>query len=184
MRCGVTFGLLGLLVLHLPAPAVQPAGQPRGKIVLEHWDAAYLQGGRAGYVRTVVEELEDRAKEQKLYRTTMTLKLKVKRFNDVIELGMDTGTTETADGKVLGTFMRQYLGKNKTLEITGTVKGKEIQLVMDSGKPLKSAPWNDEVLGLYRQLTVLKDRGAKAGDKISYAAFEPSVNLVVTTHVK
>jgi hypothetical protein len=185
----LTLGLLGLLVLWLPAPAAQPGqptgqpgGKPRVKVVAEHWDAAYLEGSRAGYVRTLVEEIED--KDEKLYRTTMTLKLKVKRFNDVIELAMDTGTTETAGGKVLGTFMRQYLGKNKSLEITGTVAGKEIRLVMDNGKPLKSAPWNDAVLGMYRQLGVLKDKNAKPGDKISYLAFEPSVNLVVTTNVK
>jgi transglutaminase-like putative cysteine protease len=176
-----------LVLLALPgsplAASAQPAsaGQPRPKIVLDKWEAAYLESGKAGYARTYVEEFEQRG--GKLYRTTLSLKLKVKRFNDVIDLGMDVGTTETAEGKILGTFMRHYLGKNKMLEIIGTVAGKELQLVAD-GKPIKSAPWSDDALGLYKQQTLLKQQNAKPGDKFDYRAFEPSVNLVVRHYVE
>src|SRR5207237_4988731 len=113
------------------------AGQTRGKVVVDHWEAAYLEGGRAGYAHTFVEELNEDGK--RLYRATEELKLKVKRFSDVIDLGMHTGTTETADGKVIGTFMRQQLGKNKELQIIGTVMGNELRLMLDNAKPLKPA---------------------------------------------
>src|SRR5262245_48796710 len=158
------------------------AGQPGGKVVLDHWEVAYLEGGRAGYAHTFVEELNQDGK--KLYRAREELKLKVKRFSDVISLGMQTGTTETADGKVISTFMRQQLGKTKDLQIIGTVTGKELRLVLDNSKPLKPAPWNDDALGLYRQQTILKDRQIKPSDKFSFLAFEPSVNLVIRHEVE
>lgn len=175
------FSTCALWTMTLPALAGQALGQPRPRVVEDHWDAAYLEGGKAGYVRTLVEELTPGGRS--VFRTTVALKLTVKRFNQVIEIGMDTGTTETAEGKVIATFMRQYLGKNKTLEILGTVAGKELRLTRD-GQPIKSAPWNDEVLGLYRQEKLLKDRNVKPGDKFSYLSFEPSVNLIITNEVE
>src|SRR5437868_11638812 len=169
MRLGL--GTWVCVLAALPAAALPAAaGQPRGKVVLDHWEAAYLEGGRAGYAHTFVEELNEDGK--KIYRSAEELKLKVKRFNDVVAMGMQTGTTETADGKVLGTFMRQQLGKNKELHIVGTVMGKELRLVLDNSKPLKPAPWNDEAIGLYRQQNILKDRNVKPGDKFDFLAFE------------
>src|SRR5262245_33240080 len=130
---------VGALLVVSGSASAQPS---RPKIVLDEWSVAHLQGSRAGYVRTYVEGFEE--KGNKLYRTTMALRLKGLRFGSIVDLGMETGTTETAEGKVVGTFMRQYLGKQKALEIIGTVMGREIQLVRDGGKPLKPAPWNDD----------------------------------------
>src|SRR5262245_464531 len=175
MRLPLSSFALVLLTVPVAVPPAM-AQQPRSKIVLEKWEAAYLQSGKAGYARTYVEEFDQAG--GKLYRTTLSLRLKVKRFNDIIDLGMDVGTTETAEGKVRGTFKRHYLGKNKMLEIIGTVAGKELQLVAD-GKPIKPAPWSDDALGLYKQQSLLKQRNVKPGDKFDYRAFEPSVNLVV-----
>src|SRR5262249_54867685 len=162
MRHGWAVGLVLVVVAGGPATA-QPPG---GKIVHEQWDVAYLhaylQGSRAGFVHNYTEEFEEKGK--KVYRSTMALRLKVLRFASVVDLGMDTGTTEPADGKVVGTFMRQYVGKKKSLEIVGTVMGDKIQLVRDGSTPLMPAPWNDDAIGQYRQDTFLKDRKVKAGD--------------------
>jgi hypothetical protein len=158
------------------------AGQPQGKLVLDLWDAAYLEGGRAGYVHTTVHELDRDG--QKLLRTTVDLHLTVKRFKDTIQLRGTAGTEETAAGKVVGTVMKQQVGQNKQLTITGVVSGKMIDLYLD-GKAgvLKPAPWDDRAIGLYRQQNLFRDRQAKPGDKFNYLSFEPSVNLVVRTDV-
>src|ERR1019366_5156889 len=87
------------------------AGGAAGKVVLDQWDAAYLGDGKAGYVHTIAKEIDRDGK--KLIHTIVELRLTVKRFNDTIQMSMDTGSTETADGKVVGVFLRQYLGKQQ-----------------------------------------------------------------------
>src|SRR5881227_3499944 len=100
---------LGLLLL---TGAVQ-AGESRGKVVLDLWDAAFLQGVRTGFVRTTVTEYE--VGGGKIFRASVELNLTLKRFKDTIQLRAITGTDETADGKVVGVFMRQQLGTSKAL---------------------------------------------------------------------
>jgi hypothetical protein len=168
-----------LFLLAGPALAAE-----KTKGVLDLWEAAYLKGGKTGYIRTYVVEFE--RDQKKVFRTTVDLNLTMKRFKDTIHLRMETGTEETADGKVTGVFMRQYLGKKQVLHLVGTVSGKELLLRMADGPALKPAPWNDKVVGLFRQQRLFKDRKVKPGDKFEFLSFEPSVNLVVTVraHVK
>src|SRR5262245_334809 len=169
---------LGLVLLAAPARA----GEPQGKLVHEHWDAAYLQGGKSGHVRTTVRETERGG--QKFYLTTVELHLTIKRFKDTVQLRMDTGAAETADGKVVSVFMRQYLGKGKTLTVRGVVKGKQLHLTEDDTKPLPPNPWNDQVVGPYRQQRLFAERRVKPGDEFSYDSYEPTVSMVVTNRVK
>jgi transglutaminase-like putative cysteine protease len=158
------------------------AGDPKGKLVLDHWDAVYLEGGKAGHVNTAVVEVDRNG--QKILRTTVDFHLTVKRNADVVQLQAQTGTDETPEGKVVGTFMRQVLGANKERIIVGLVKGKQLELLQD-GKPnvLKPAPWDDRVLGLFRQDSVLADKKVQPGDTFSFQSFEPQVNVVVRMDV-
>ncbi len=161
------------------------AGQEESKLIRDLWDSAYLKSGRACYTRTTVYEVQ--RGQQKYYVATTSLNLKVKRNNTPIELRMDTGTQETPEGKVVGVFMRQYLGKTKYLTILGQVKGKQLELKEIRGgqsRLIESAPWDDRVVGLYRQLSLFQNRKVKPGDEFSYLSFEPSINLVVKTNVK
>src|SRR5262249_53838449 len=173
---GITLTAFLLLVGQIQA------GGSQGKIVQDWWDVAYLQGGRAGYVHTVVRESEKNG--VKLYAAVVALNLTVKRNKDIINLRMDTGNTETADGKVVGVFMRQYLGQNKQLEITGVVAGKQLRLTLDHTKPLEPAPWDDKVVGLVGQQRLLAEHKVKPGDAFSYKSFEPTVNLVIKNEVE
>jgi hypothetical protein len=170
------------LVVILFSSGLVHAGQPQGKLVLDVWDAAFLEGGKAGYVHTTVHELDKDG--QKTLRTTVSLHLTLKKFKDTVELRGVTGTEETAAGKVIGTFMTQQLGQNKQLTITGIVKGNQIELLLD-GKAgqLKPAPWEEGVVGMYRQQIMFQEKKVKPGDKFSYLSFEPTVNLVLRTDV-
>ena len=159
-----------------------PAGEPaRGKLVLDLWDAAYLRNGKAGYVHTFTEEI--RQNGETLLRTTVELRLTVKRNEDVIQLKMDTGTIESLDGKVAGVFMKQYLGKNKVLELTGTVIAGKLRSTLD-GKGLPAQPWDPRVVGLFRQQMIFKEKQVKPGDQFEFLSYEPSVNAVVPTTVR
>src|SRR5438477_12488634 len=111
---------LALSCLAGAAAGQVAGGQPAPKLVLDLWDAAFLQGSRAGHVHTFVHEIDKDG--VKLLRATMELRLAVKRSGEVTQLGMDNGTYETPDGKVVGTFLKHFLGKAKTLQIDGIVR--------------------------------------------------------------
>src|SRR5437868_6889433 len=93
-----TAALLGLILL---AASSAPAGEPKSKLLVDLWDAAHLQGGRAGFVHTTVHELDRDG--QKTRRITIELFLNLKRNSDVIPLRVTTATEETAAGKVVAT---------------------------------------------------------------------------------
>src|SRR5262245_59832913 len=108
------------------------AGEP--KLTAEVWDVAYVQGARSGYVHTYIHELNKDG--IKLLRATMELRLTVLRSGEVIRLGMDTGTYELEGGKVVGTFLKHFLGTAKTLEIIGFVEGDMLKLTRDNSVAL------------------------------------------------
>ncbi len=84
-RCS-TFALLFALFVSAGARAADKA---QSKVVLDLWDAAYLQGARAGHVHTIVQEFERNG--AKLLRATAELRLTVKRSGEIVPLGMDAG---------------------------------------------------------------------------------------------
>ncbi len=174
--------LSSLVAFALLAPPLAAGEKLVGKVVLEQWDAAYLQGGRAGSIHTFAEEFERDG--QKLTRTTTELRLKIKRFSDTVELGMDSGDYETAEGKVVATFMRQYLAHGKQLQIVGVVVGDQLRLTRDSTTLLPPARWNDAVVGAFKQQTLLKDRKIKPGDQFNYLSFEPTANFVLNNRLE
>lgn len=170
------WALAGLALLPILAPAA--ADEPRGKLVKETWDAAYLEGAKVGFFRTTVHESERDG--QKVLRTAVELNLSIRRNNATVALRMLTGTEETPDGKVTGVFMRQFHDKGQQLVLTGTVTGDQLHVRVDNGRIDKKVYWNDEVVGLYRQEKLYRERQAKPGDKITYLSYEPTINAVVT----
>jgi hypothetical protein len=154
------------------------AGGPAPPPVFERWDAAYVGGVRAGYVRTSVTP-----KAGQLVGL-VELRLKIKRMSEVLQVGMDTGTFETPDGVVTGVFRKILLGQTQQTEIQGKVEGNRLILTENKTKPLEPAPWNDLVVGLGRQQRLFQEQKLKPGDQFSYLSFEPSINLVVTMRVE
>ena len=75
----VTMALCLILVGISFSPAEQ---QAQNKVVLDLWDAAFLRNGKAGYVHTFTEEVKQN--NQTLLRTTVELRLTVKRNEEVI----------------------------------------------------------------------------------------------------
>jgi transglutaminase-like putative cysteine protease len=158
------------------------AAEPRDAAVQHIWEAAYLRQTRAGYVHTTVNEFTRQG--QKIVKATVDLSLTVKRFNDTVNLRMETGTEEAADGKVLAVSMRQFLGKDQQLIMRGTVEGEQLHVKVDGGRRLdKRIRWTDEVVGLYRQRRLFREHQVKPGDRFRYSSYEPTVTAVVVTRV-
>jgi hypothetical protein len=158
-----------------------PSAVAQGKVVLDTWDIAYLGDGKAGYIHTIAKEIT--ADGKKVIHTTVELRLTLKRFNDIIEMSMDTGSVETLDGKVTGVFMKHFQAKQQMLQIDGNVVGDKVELTLNRKDKLNPAPWNNKVVGLYKQQILFAGRDLKAGDTFSYYSFEPSINLVIKSDV-
>lgn len=169
------------LMVVLCAGAIR-AAEPGGQTVRETWDAAYLQGAKAGYVHTTIRAAERDGR--KIIHATADLNLTVKRFKDTLRLRMETGTEETPDGKVLGVSMRQFVGGERQLFMRGTVEGEQLHVQVDEGRRLdKRIPWNEQVIGLCRLEQLFRDRQVGPGSRFSYPAFEPTYTTVVTNRV-
>ncbi len=166
---------LGVFVL---TTATTAAPEPAAKPVRDLWDAIYLDGNRTGYAHTLVEEVERDGK--KILRTNLTLNLTLKRMGDTVQIHSETGTEETMDGKVTAVSMKQALGKEQMLALTGAVEGKQLHVKIKGKANLDRAiPWNSEVVGLSRELDLFKEKKSKPGDSFSYLHFEPTINSVV-----
>src|SRR5438105_3682575 len=72
--------------------ATGPAGADiaQGNLVRDTWEAAYLEGAKAGYVHTTVREVERNG--EKRYRTSAEQHLTLKRGGNLLTLRMETGT--------------------------------------------------------------------------------------------
>jgi hypothetical protein len=175
-----TFGswCLGLVLLAGPVGAAEPVG----RVVHETWDAAFLDGFKAGYFHVIVREVDRGG--QKLLATTMDMDLTVRRFNDAANMRLETGDIETPGGKVLGVSMRQFLAKQQQMVLTGTVEGDQLHVKVQGQVPQdKKIRWNDKVVGLYRQEQLFRDNKVKPGDSFSYLSYEPTFNTVVNVRV-
>src|SRR5262245_49867147 len=137
----LTLGLSLVSVVVAPARAQQPAiaGIPnapananpvaKGRIIQEAWDVAYLNGKRGGYVRLVVEEVPHPSGKT-IIRASRDLMLSVRRHGNKATVQLIAGTDELPDGRVLGTFMTQMLGKQIQQQVRGVVEpeGKQLHL--------------------------------------------------------
>jgi transglutaminase-like putative cysteine protease len=172
------FWCLALLLTATPLWAQTP-----NRVVLDVWNTASFEGARAGYVHTLVRETEQDG--HKVYSTTTELKLTLQRNQGTVQLRLDTGSVETADGKVLGVAMRIFQGDQPQVTLKGTVKGGQLEVSVNGKTQLeRKIPWNDQVIGLYRQERLFQERKVKPGDQFSYLSYEPTYNVVVTNRVR
>jgi hypothetical protein len=163
------------------------AAEPPGKLVRETWDAAFLNGEKAGHIHTTVTE--KKLGEQTVLRMSRELHLTVKRFGQVAELRAETGNDETPDGKLLGVFLVQEIARGQQNRLTGKVVDGALQEVNDD----PNAPPEQRVKGqrklpkdiitLIGEESLLQKHKPKPGDKLSYTLFEPSVYDIIRVDV-
>src|SRR5258707_340296 len=160
MRMSWSWAVLALL-FAIPANAEEPKVKldSSGKIIRESWDAAFLQGQKAGYYRTTVREFTRDG--EKLLSVTQELHMTVRRDTSMAVIHAESGNEETPDGKVVGVFMRLGLAKDQTVNTVGRIDGKIMRVkIQQPGKPdiEREIPWDDNVIGLIAEGNLLKDR--------------------------
>jgi hypothetical protein len=158
--CGVV-----LLLVH---PSVR-AEDPRAKVVEDTWEAAYLEGAKMGHQHTLVELVKRDGR--KVYRTTKTMVLTLRRYDAVVTQRFVTGTEETEEGKVVAVWATQEVGRGQLTQ-TAKVEGDRLVLRTPSDPDGKVFPWKDDVLGLYRQGRLFEDKKAKPGDRYHFRDYQ------------
>src|SRR5207253_841799 len=103
-------------------PAAQPAPKKDAKEVFDYWFAAAVEGEQIGYLHWDAREIEKNGK--KLFVGTKYQKFTVARFGQLVTQFGEESTVETPDGAVVVTSMRQGIGKDQALALTGVVEGK------------------------------------------------------------
>jgi Transglutaminase-like superfamily len=169
--------LIALAFLAMAAPARAEAPP---KVVKESWDAAYLEGAKCGSFRSVTSALERDG--QKIFRTTLTMNLRLRRYNSIVPLRMETADDETAGGKVVALSMTQFAEKG-SLTQTGVVEGDELVVGVKGQPDTRRVKWDATVLGMGKQDSLFLDRKVKPGDHFSYRSFELSLLTAVTVRV-
>jgi hypothetical protein len=134
----------------------------------------------------MVEEY-DHVSGQKIYQASKELSLTVRRGQDLAHIQALSGTDEMADGRVVGVFMRQLLGKQSEQVLRGVVENNGKQLHVTAQGPQanfdKRIPWDPKIVGTLGELNLFKTRKPKPNDRFDYLIYDPIVNAIVTVRV-
>jgi hypothetical protein len=168
-----------LLLLLCPQLRAQPKPEP--KVVKDTWDAAYLEGAKIGWFRTLVTVTESDGK--KITSTTLSMELTIRRYNSVVKMRMDSETRETPDGKVVGMTLTQYLDQGKQVvwaEVTG-----EDKLIVGVGDQRRGQllPWDPKAIGPQAQERLPAERKVKPGDRYDYLNYELALRQAIKVSV-
>lgn len=174
---------IGAVTAAADEPLAAP--KPQSKVVQDVWQSASIDGTRAGYFHFTVEEMQSPG-GVKFLRASRTLSLALKRFGDTARIEAVIGNDETAEGKVLGVFMKQGLGKQFDLIVKGVVKNDHLLHVTADGKMKfdRDVPWDPTTVGAYGELRQVAVRQPQPGAEFSYVIFEPIINSLVKVKAK
>src|SRR4051794_35091538 len=109
------------LVAGTSQPGTPTTTQPAGNLIFDEYQIAYLDGQHAGFARMTVQEIM-RQDGVPVIRAMREMRLTMKRFGDTSTTHAITGTDELRDGRVLGVFIQQKLGKDHDQVVRGTVQ--------------------------------------------------------------
>ncbi len=159
----------------------EPEKPEDGKILVETYDVAYCRGCKVGYLHTLVRQYVRDGKPVLYGSKKMTLQ--VARFGQVVEQWLEEATVESPDGKIFSTSNRQGIGKNQMLSLVGKVTKDGLEVTIEGeglagGKEV--VKWPDDVLGIAKEATLLKDTRPKAGVSVEYKVYLGQLNAIIT----
>jgi hypothetical protein len=158
-----------------------PAAAP--KPTFDYWFAAAVEGERIGYLRWTATESEKNGK--KFLTGVKSQKFTVDRFGQVVSQFGEESTVETPEGEVLITSMRQGLGKDQALALSGVVDGKVLKVTGEGGAKGASneIAWPGGVTGAAREPVLMRETKLKPGESFEYLTYVGQVNRVVKVTV-
>jgi transglutaminase-like putative cysteine protease len=145
----------------------------------ERTEAVFFDGQRAGFVKTTQAPLPG----GKLVRASTVLELTLRRFGATVKLRREEATTETPDGTIQTTLMRQGQVGGKQFVLNGRVVDGSLCVRNGDSGPERLVRWPEGVLGPVRQLDQFAARKPKPGARFSFRRYESTYNTVLTVQV-
>jgi len=159
-----------------PNPA--PAEKKDAKAAFDYWFAAAVDGQLLGYCHWTASESEKDGKKflLGLKRNQFTFD----RFGDTATMFIEESSVETLDGEVLVTSMRQGIGKDQVLAMSGVVDGKTLKVNGEGNAKgaSKEIPWPAGVAGVVREPQLFREQGLKANETFEYLSYVGNLNRV------
>ena len=137
-------------------------------------EAVWFDGVRVGFQRTKTVA----AKDGKAL-VSSELDMTFRRYGKSARIRREEGTLETAEGVVVGTFMRQA-----GLQLVGTVQEGRLRVRTLPGDKARTIFFPEGVLGPLAQMEQFAARKPKPGDRFAYRRWEPTYNAVLTVLVE
>jgi hypothetical protein len=173
-------GLLFLGATAASADALKPSDSS-GRIIEEIWESAHLDGVKIGSVHTTVRTV---GADEKRLRATVALELTFKRHNATMQLRMERGDEETAEGAVVGVFMRQYQDQGQKVALSGALEDDgKMHVQIDGGRIDRRLRWSDEIVGVHRLDHLFEERRPGPGGRFAFPSYQPTLNAVVPIQV-
>ena len=157
----------------------------------ESWEAAYIKGPGDKYVKIGHVHLTSVPIERdgvKAIRTSKELRYVVARSGQESAIKADLSSDEDGAGQVKAIRGKLWLGADRIQILDCTVvkaeKGEKIVVSADGEhKYQKEMRWDPTALGLAGELTLLRDKKAKPGDKFDYRTFTPQLGNFIRVRV-
>ncbi len=175
--------IVGVLLLGATVGGATPVkpSEPADKIIEEFWESAHLDGAKIGSVHTTILAVGG---DDKRLRATVALELTFKRHNAVVQLRMEQGDEETADGAVIGVFMRQFQDKVPKVALSGALEDDgKMHVQIDGGRIDRRLRWSDEIVGVRRLDHFFQERKPAPDSRYAFPCYQPTLNAVVMTRV-
>ncbi len=170
--------LLGATTASADAPKQSDSSD---KIVEEIWESAHLDGVKIGSVHTTIKTV---GADAKLLSAMVALELTFKRHNATMQLRMERGDEETADGAVVGVFMRQYQDQGQKVALSGGLEDDgKMHVQIDGGRINRKLLWSNEIVGVHRLDHLFEERKPAPGSRFSFPSYQPTLNAVVPIQV-
>ena len=155
-----------------------PATKLDADAVFDYWFVAAVEGQRIGYVQWGAKKAKKNDRE--LLVGVKYQNFTVARFGQIVSQWGEESTIETPDGAILITGMRQGIGKDQALVLSGMVEGKMLKITGDgAAKGASDTPWPEGVVGCVREPALFKEKKLKVGESFDYPAYIGVVNRVV-----
>jgi hypothetical protein len=146
--------------------------------VFDFWFVAAVEGQRIGYIQWGAKKAKKG--ERELFVGVKYQNFTVSRFGQVVSQWGEESTVETSEGAILVTGMRQGIGKDQALVLSGVVEGKTLKITGDgAAKGASDTPWPEGVVGCVREPALFKEKKLKVGESFDYPAYIGVVNRVV-----
>ncbi|MBP3959269.1 transglutaminase domain-containing protein [Gemmata sp. G18] len=160
--------------------AVPPPGVPKldADTAFDYWFVAAVEGQRIGYVQWGAKRTMKN--DRVLLVGVKYQNFTVARFGQIVSQWGEESSVENAAGDILVTGMRQGIGKDQALVLSGVVEGKTLKVTGDgAAKGASDTPWPEGVVGCVREPALFKEKRIKAGESFDYPAYIGVINRVV-----